>query len=93
MECLSFRIMSLSYPTSIEFYICLPGWHRVKHKPILSSIFIDKFNKLPSVSFSYDFVFFPSTLRISEQQMAIEEALVDLFCLYSMTCQITPVKS
>jgi hypothetical protein len=87
--------MISSYLTSIEFYICLPGGHRVKNKPILSSIFINinKFDKLPSIGSSYDFVFFLSTLRISEQQMAIREALVDLLCLYSMSRHITPVKS
>jgi hypothetical protein len=85
--------MSLSYLTSIQFYIRLPGWHRVKNKPILFSIFVDKFDKVPSVSFSYDFVFFPSALWISEQQMAIREALVDLFCLYTMSRQIAPVES
>jgi hypothetical protein len=65
----------------------------MKDKPIVSFIFIHKFDKLPGVTFSYDFVFLSSTVRIPEQQMAIGKALTDFFCFYSMSRQIAPVKS
>ena len=65
----------------------------MKDKPMVSLILIHELYKTSSVSLPDHFVFFPSTSRVSEQEVTVSEALADLVLVYAMACQVTPVKA